>query len=79
MLGNVSPMSSSSTSLEVVIKVIGLDSQGNLVAGLADVPDVIHVWSLLIVCEKTKGIHDSFRESVPLENCSFIFSRSSAQ
>ena len=57
MLGDMLPVSAGPSSLEVVIEVVDLDGQGDLVAGLAYVPDVVHVRSLLGVGKQTQGVH----------------------
>ena len=58
------PMTAGSSSLEVMIEVVNLYRQGDLVAGLTDISDVVHVWSLLVMCKQTQGVYNMLWETI---------------
>ena len=52
VLCHMLPVTADSSSLEVMIEVVNLNCQSDLVAGLADISDVVHIRSLLVMCKK---------------------------
>ena len=54
------PVTADSSSLEVMIEVVNLNCQSDLVAGLADISDVVHVGSLLVFYKVMKQADQSF-------------------